>query len=102
MARGRNGAYKKPETSSSVSEGWVWEVPSQKNKNRFNGRALNYKGSFLGVLPPNPCFERNRALVLTPTKNTRPRAMGHPALGSLASPASLLARACFLFTFRRP
>ena len=32
MARGRNGVNKKPETSSSVSEGWVWEVPSQKEK----------------------------------------------------------------------
>ena len=32
MARGRDGAPKKPETSSSVSEGRVWEVPSQKKK----------------------------------------------------------------------
>ena len=56
----------------------------------------------MGALPPRPRFERNRASILTPTKNIRPRAMGHPALGSLASPASMLARACFLFTFRRP
>ncbi len=107
MARRKNR-----ETSSSMDKGRAREFmlelarvfPSQKKKkkNRFNCRTLDYNGFFLGVLPPNPCFERNRASILTPTKNTRPRAMGHPALGSLASPASLLARACFLFAFRRP
>ena len=40
----------------------------------------------MGALPPLSFtkvarFERNRALVLTPTKNIRPRAMGHLALG---------------------
>ena len=35
MARGRNGAPKKAETSSSVSEGWVWEVPSQRKKSQM-------------------------------------------------------------------
>ena len=54
MARGRDDAPKKPGTSSSVSEGRVWEVPSQKEKNRFNYRPLNYKGSFLGGLIPVP------------------------------------------------
>ena len=77
MARGRNGARKKPETSSSVSEGRVWEVPSQKEKPEFNCRHFLSRHDYMGVLPPNPCFERNRAFVLTPTKNIRPRAMGH-------------------------
>ena len=58
MARGRNGASKKPETSSSVSEGRVWEVPSQKEKNRFNYQTLHYKGGF-----PQP-------LVIPPAKST--------------------------------
>ena len=102
MARGRNGAPKKPGTSSSVSEGRVWEAPSQKEKTGFNGRHFLSGHGFTGASPPCPRFERNRALVLTPTKNIRPRAMGHPALWSLASPPSLLARACFLFMFRRP
>ena len=35
MARGRNDVRKKPETSSSVSEGRVWEAPSQKEKRDF-------------------------------------------------------------------
>ena len=34
MARGRNDAPKKAETSSSVSEERAWEVPSQKKKKR--------------------------------------------------------------------
>ena len=46
MARGRNDAPKKSETSSSVNEGRVWEFmlelarvfPSQKEKTGFNYR----------------------------------------------------------------
>ncbi|MCP5326238.1 MAG: hypothetical protein H7A09_07925 [Oceanospirillaceae bacterium] len=43
MARGRNDARKKPETSSSVSEGRVWEVFSQKEETGFKKRLFHHQ-----------------------------------------------------------
>ena len=59
MARGRNDAQKKSETSSSVSEGRVWEVLSQKEK-RGLIVVIFCRGMALRGLPTVPHFERNR------------------------------------------
>ncbi len=95
MARGRNAAPKKSETSSSVSEGWVWEVSSQKGKTGFNGRNFNHQNAvdmhFMGVLPRRfsekwPALNAGGPLSfktrgLTPTKNTTPLARGYTRSG---------------------
>ena len=62
MARGRNGAPKKPGTSSSMDKGRVREFmlelarvfPSQKRKTGLIAEYCNYKGFFLGALPTPP------------------------------------------------
>ena len=70
MARGRDGAHKKSETSSSVSKGRVWEVPSQKEKTGFKSRLIlkhqsrtAYRGGLVpvpGISPRHPAIKRNR------------------------------------------
>ena len=60
MARGRNGASKKPETSSSMDKGRAREFmlelarvfPSQKEKTGFNCRHFLSRYDFVGALYP--------------------------------------------------
>ncbi len=69
-ARGRDAASKKPETSSSMDKGRVWEVPSQKEKRDLIVVIFCRYMALWGPCPPLSFtkvarFERNRAVVLT-------------------------------------
>ena len=81
MARGRNGAPKKSGTSSSVSEGRVWEVPSQKEKRDLIVVIFCRDMTLWGSYPHAPALNATGRLSSLQQKTFAPALWGIPVPG---------------------